>query len=67
MHCSFAAQLPGVLNAHYADVAWSELVVLELDPAGLPVVVEDLGAGPYPHLYAELEAAMVRRASPGLE
>ena len=55
VHCSFAAQLPAVLDAHYADVAWSELILLELDPAGLPVVVEDLGAGPFPHLYAELE------------
>jgi 2-haloacid dehalogenase len=65
VHCSFAAQLPAVLDAHYADVAWSELVVLELDPTGLPVVVEDLGAGPFPHLYAELETAMVRHAAPG--
>lgn len=67
VHCSFAQQLPAVLEAHYADVAWSDLVVLELDPTGLPVVVEDLGAGPFPHLYAELENAMVRHASPGLD
>lgn len=67
VHCSFAQQLTEVLDAHCADVAWSELVVLELDPVGLPVVVEDLGAGPFPHLYAELEAAMVRHASPGVD
>jgi 2-haloacid dehalogenase len=67
VHCSFTSQLPGVLHALYADVAWSELVVLELDPAGLPVVVEDLGAGPFPHLYAELEAGMVRHVAPGLD
>jgi 2-haloacid dehalogenase len=67
VHCSFVEQLPAVLDRIYADVAWSELVVLELDPTGLPVVVEDLGAGPFPHLYAELEPAMVRHASPGLD
>ena len=65
VHCSFTAQLPDVLQRYYADVDWSELVLLELDPAGLPVVVEDLGHGPYPHLFAELTPSMVRHAAVG--
>lgn len=57
VHCSFAHQVPEVLARHYADAAPGALVLLELDPAHLPgpVVVEDLGAGPYPHLFAALD------------
>ena len=65
MHCAFTHQLPGVIDRYYADVDWSDLVLLELDADRLPVVVEDLGAGPFPHLFAELTPAMVRRADEG--
>lgn len=66
VHLSFAAQLPGVLERHYADVSWGDLVLLELDPTDLPIVVEDLGAGPFPHLFAPLSPAMVRRVQRGV-
>ncbi len=66
MHCSFADQVPGILDTVYADVDRSDLVVLELDPTQLsvPVVVEDLGAGPYPHLYGALPVEGVRAVAP---
>jgi uncharacterized protein (DUF952 family) len=51
--CSFAHQLPAVLE-RYSDLAWSDLVILELDPQALPVVIEDVGDGPSPHVYGEL-------------
>ena len=65
VHCAFTHQLPEVIDRHYADVDWSDLVLLELDAERLPVVVEDLGAGSFPHLFAELTPAMVRRADGG--
>jgi 2-haloacid dehalogenase len=48
VHCSFTHQLPRVLDRHYADVDWSDLVLLEIDTDAAPVVVEDLGAGSIP-------------------
>jgi 2-haloacid dehalogenase len=56
VHAGFADQLSGTRARKYADVPEDQLVVLELDPATLsvPVVVEDLGAGPFPHLYGPL-------------
>jgi 2-haloacid dehalogenase len=61
VHAGFADQLAGTRERKYADVADEALVVLELDPARLsvPVVVEDLGAGPFPHLYGPLPVAEV--------
>ena len=64
VHCSFAHQLPAVLDG-YSDVAWSDLVILELDPHALPVVIEDLGDGPYPHVYGELTLQAVVRVHRG--
>lgn len=65
VHCCFAAQWPAVRTAYYADLAAEDLVLLSLDPARLsvPVVVEDLGAGAYPHLYGELPVADVSAAA----
>jgi 2-haloacid dehalogenase len=56
VHAGFAHQLRSTRERRYADLHDQALVVLELDPARLsvPVVVEDLGAGPYPHLYGPL-------------
>jgi 2-haloacid dehalogenase len=61
VHAGFADQLTGTRERKYADLAENALVVLELDPATLsvPVVVEDLGAGPFPHLYGPLPVAEV--------
>lgn len=69
VHASFAEQTPGTRSRYYADVADADLVVLELDPdaVSVPVVVEDLGSGPYPHLYGALPVAEVSavRSYPG--
>lgn len=56
VHAGFADQLVGTRQRQYGDLPEDRLVVLELDPARLtvPVVVEDLGAGPFPHLYGPL-------------
>jgi 2-haloacid dehalogenase len=56
VHAGFADQLTVTRERKYADLADDALVVLELDPATLsvPVVVEDLGAGPFPHLFGPL-------------
>lgn len=66
VHTSFADQTPGTRQRYYGDLPDDELVVLELDPDQLsvPVVVEDLGAGPYPHLYGPLPVAEVVSARP---
>lgn len=58
VHCSFATQLPGVLQARFADLSPLDRVILRLRD-GQPVVVEDLGQGSFPHLYAELGPAGV--------
>ena len=61
VHAGFAAQLAGTRQRKYADLPDEALVVLELDPTTLsvPVVVEDLGAGLFPHLYGPLPVAEV--------
>lgn len=61
VHCSFAHQVPEVLARHYADVPPAELVLVELDPDRMAgsLVVEDLGAGAYPHLFAPLDPSSV--------
>lgn len=66
VHASFAEQIPGTRQRYYGDVADVDLVVLELDPDTLsvPVVVEDLGSGPFPHLYGPLPVLEVRAAHP---
>ncbi len=66
VHLSFAAQTPATRARIYPDLADDALVVLELDPATLsvPLVVEDLGAGFFPHLYGELPLDEVRAVHP---
>lgn len=67
VHCSRADQVEGVLERFYADLAESDLVVLELDPADLtgPVIVEDLGYGEsYPHVFAPLDVSALSSAVP---
>jgi 2-haloacid dehalogenase len=63
VHCSFAEQIEPTRAAHYADLGTDDLVLLELDVdrLGLPVVVEDLGAGQeLPHLFAPVRVAEAR-------
>ena len=65
VHCSFRDQIPTIRELVYADVADRDLVLLEVDPTGLDVVVEDLDTGAaYPHLYEPLPVTAVRSASP---
>lgn len=62
VHCSFAAQVDGIRRELYGDLPDADLVLLQLDPADLPIVVED----GYPHLFAPLpvdRARAVDRAS----
>jgi uncharacterized protein (DUF952 family) len=51
VHFSFADQVARVANARYGDAA--DLIVVEVDPSGMGVVVEDsYGAGEcFPHVY----------------
>ena len=66
VHAGFAHQLAGTRERIYPDLPDDALVVLELDAQTLsvPVVVEDLGAGPFPHLYGPLPVAEVRGEHP---
>lgn len=65
VHCSFARQVAAVRRLVYADIPDSELVLLEIDPLGLAVVLEDVDAGDaYPHLYDPLPMAAVRSVRP---
>ena len=61
VHAGFAGQVAGTRERKYGDLPDEALVVLELDPRRLsvPVVVEDLGAGPFPHLFGPLPVAEV--------
>jgi uncharacterized protein (DUF952 family) len=62
-HCSFESQWKGVRDRFYADLADSELVLLEIDEASLTseVIVEQLGAAPeaFPHVYGCIDIAAV--------
>ncbi len=57
VHASFGHQVAGVRERYYADLGDDDLVLLELDRDRLPIVVEDLGHGPFPHVFAELTPA----------
>lgn len=70
VHASRPEQLPGVARAIYAHVE-EELVVLEIDPAGLadqgvevrvePSDPADPGSERFPHLYGPVPTSAVRR------
>ncbi len=61
IHGCYAEQLAGVLARFYAGVPREELVLLEVEPAGLPVELEpaDDGAGDFPHVYGPIPVASV--------
>lgn len=73
VHCSYPAQLPGVVAAFYADAA-GDYVLLELDRdllegAGSPVRDEpgdpgDPGSPLFPHVYGPVPVLAVRRTRP---
>lgn len=66
VHLSWADQVAGTVQRHYADAP--SLVFLVLDehalPAGALRVEDTSGHGAYPHLYVPLPAAAVVRAIP---
>ena len=66
IHACFPEQLPGVLERFYAGVPREELVLLEVDPAGLPVEVEAAsdGAGDFPHVHGPIPVASVTTTRP---
>lgn len=65
VHASTAAQLPGVLDRHYADVAEVDLLVIDLDRLdheGATVrwePVDGADDGPYPHVYGLIPTVAV--------
>ncbi len=70
VHASTAAQLPGVLARHYADVPAVELLVLDVDRLeheGASVqwdAVEGVDDGPYPHVYGVIPVVAVAEVVP---
>jgi glutathione S-transferase len=66
IHCSTAAQWPGVLEAFYADA--DDLLLLHIDENRLraPLVVEQLDGAlePFPHIYGPLNLDAVVEAEP---
>lgn len=66
IHASFAGQVAGVLTAFYGEVT-EPLLLLELDPAALPIVVEPPVPGSpelFPHVYGPIPVAAVLAATP---
>jgi len=63
IHLSTREQVPGTIAAHFADVE-SEVVILEIDTASLPGELRwerSRGGALFPHLYAPLPVAAVKR------
>lgn len=58
-HGCYAEQLDGVLDRFYAGVPREELVLLEVEPAGLPVKVEPADDDEFPHVYGPIPVASV--------
>lgn len=64
IHASTLAQLPGVLDGFFADVAAVDLLVVDLDRLdheGAQVVWEDVegSSTPFPHVYGVIPAQTV--------
>ena len=68
VHCAFADQVPQVIANYFADLPAPDRVLLSVptDRPDWPIVVEDLGVGPYPHLFAELDPAHVTEVAAGV-
>ncbi len=66
IHGCYAEQLAGVLERFYGGVPREELVLLEVEPAGLPVRVEAAGdgAGEFPHVYGPIPVVSVSATLP---
>ena len=60
VHCSYPDQLAGVAAAFYADAG--DLVLLRIDPAGVPaeIRVED----GFPHVYGPIPVSAVTSTDP---
>ena len=65
-HACHPEQLAGVLDRFYAATPRAGLVLLEVDPAGLPVEVEadGDGAGDFWHAYGPIPGASVTVTRP---
>lgn len=65
LHLCLPDQLPGVLERFFGAEP-AQLVLLEVDPAGLDVRMEAAadGAGVFPHLYGPLPVAAVTAVHP---
>ena len=65
-HACYPEQLAGVLERFYAGVSRAELVLLEVEPDGLPLRVEAAsdGAGDFPHVHGPIPVANVTATRP---
>jgi uncharacterized protein (DUF952 family) len=72
IHASFERQVRGVLTAFYSGVT-EQLLLLRLDPAALPIVVEPAVVGSaggargvelFPHIYGPIPVAAVTDVTP---
>jgi uncharacterized protein (DUF952 family) len=60
VHCSYPEQLAGVAAAFYADAG--DLVLLRIDPAGVPAEIRVEGG--FPHVYGPIPVAAVTATEP---
>lgn len=60
VHCSYPEQLAGVAAAFYADA--SDVVLLRIDPAKVPVDIRVEGG--FPHVYGPIPVTAVTAADP---
>ena len=60
VHCSYPDQLAGVAAAFYAGAG--DLVLLRIDPAGVPAEIRVEGG--FPHVYGPIPVAAVTAAEP---
>lgn len=65
-HACYPEQLAGVLERFYATTPREELILLEVEPEGLPVRVEAAGDGfgDFPHVYGPIPVANVAGTRP---